>query len=107
MPSIGCRWDAQPDMTEAGGIMGSTHQGTGASDRERNAFNIAFSELELCWHWDESTYAELSGLPTDGERLRTYLARQHGHLLKAYDAEFLVEAICATKSRTFQESLAA
>lgn len=76
-------------------------------ERERNAFNLAFGELDLCWHWDEKTYAELSRLSDDPERLHTYLRTRHDHLLKAYDAQFLVDAICSTKARCSEESRAA
>ncbi len=74
---------------------------------ERNAFNAAFSELGLCWHWDERTYAELQSITAEGERLRRYVESQHGHLLTAYDADFLVDAICVTKSRIAGELSAA
>jgi hypothetical protein len=71
---------------------------------ERNAFNAAFSELGLCWHWDEKTYAELASISAEGERLRRYVESQHRHLLTAYDADFLVDAICVTKSRLIGEA---
>jgi len=66
---------------------------------DRNAFNAAFSELGLCWHWDEKTYAELQAIAAEGERLRQYLETQQRHLLKAYDADFLIDAIRETKMR--------
>jgi len=66
---------------------------------ERNAFNAAFSELELSWHWDEKTYAELRSISAESERVRRYVESQHRHLLTVYDADFLVDAICVTKSR--------
>jgi hypothetical protein len=68
-------------------------------DRDRHAYNLAFSELDLGWHWDEKTYEELQAIADEEERLRTYVHRRHGHLLKAYDADFLVGAIRATRSR--------
>jgi hypothetical protein len=70
-----------------------------APERERHAFNVAFSELDLCWHWDEQTWSELQALPSEDDRLRAYLRSRHGHLLKAYDADFLVDAIRSTKLR--------
>jgi hypothetical protein len=66
---------------------------------DRHALNVAFGELGLCWHWDEQTWSELQAIPTEGERLRAYVRTRHGHLLKAYDVDFLVDAIRATKSR--------
>lgn len=70
-----------------------------APEGERHAFNVAFSELDLCWHWDEQTWSELQALPNEEDRLRAYLRTRHGHLLKAYDADFLVDAIRSTKLR--------
>ena len=69
-------------------------------EMERNAYNAAFYELGLRWHWDASTYTQLlnrSAVP--GERLRWYLESAQAHLLKAYDADFLVNAIEGKKSR--------
>jgi len=71
---------------------------------ERNAFNAAFEELGLCWHWDEKTYAELQTIAAEGERVRRYVESQHSHLLTAYDADFLVDAIRVTKSRLTEEA---
>ena len=76
---------------------------TVAHELERNAFNAAFSELGLCWHWDEQTYAELQTLTAESERVRRYVEMQHRHLLTAYDADFLVDAIRVTKSRLTEE----
>jgi len=74
---------------------------------ERNAFNLAFSELGLCWHWDENTYAKLQAIEAERDRLRTYLEQQQRHLLKAYDADFLVDAIRVTKKRCWDEVVSA
>jgi hypothetical protein len=79
----------------------------GASEQERHAYNLAFGELDLCWHWDEQTYSELAALPGDAERVRAYLRSRHDHLLKAYDADFLVDAIRSTKARCIGEPQAA
>jgi hypothetical protein len=64
------------------------------SEVERNAFNAAFYELGLRWHWDSDTYCALIERCTSGPaRIRHYLETRQAHLLKAYDAEFLVRAI--------------
>jgi hypothetical protein len=73
-------------------------QATRNDDAQRQAYNAAFDELGLSWQWDPDTYARL---PAEGrERLRTYLQTEQQHLLRAYDADFLVEAIEAVKART-------
>jgi hypothetical protein len=48
---------------------------------------LAFEELGLDWHWDGS------------EPVRAYIEREHPHLLRSYDADFLVNAIESTRKR--------
>jgi hypothetical protein len=72
------------------------------ADIHRNAYNAAFYELGLRWHWDDAIYqAELC---KEGERdcLMNYLKTQQAHLLKAYDADFLIDAIQAAKARCYE-----
>jgi hypothetical protein len=65
-----------------------------AGDRELDAYNAAFHELGLRWHWDSATYEALLSLGGDGPaRVRHYLQSQQPHLLRAYDADFLVGMI--------------
>jgi hypothetical protein len=66
---------------------------------QRNAYNAAFNELGLGWYWDSDTHHRLQSSTDERERIRVYLQAQHAHLLKAYDADFLVNAIHATKQR--------
>jgi hypothetical protein len=65
-----------------------------------DAFNAAFYELGLRWHWDMAAYRRLqpdsAGMK---ERIRHYLESEHPHLLKAYNAEFLIDAILEQKAR--------
>jgi hypothetical protein len=77
----------------------SSHPGSPPAELERHAFNLAFSELDLCWQWDERTYEELQAHGSERERLLAYVRLRHGHLLKAYEPEFLVDAIRQTMSR--------
>ena len=72
---------------------------------ERNAYNTAFSELGLEWHWDARTYAELRASSQQKCHIRHYLEAHQSHLLRAYDAEFLVNAI-ETKRKQFTPTLA-
>jgi hypothetical protein len=61
---------------------------------ERHAYNVAFYELGLRWHWDTDTYRMLlQRSQLAAERVRLYLESAQPHLLKAYDAEFLAAAI--------------
>jgi hypothetical protein len=66
-------------------------------DVHRQAYNAAFEELGLSWHWDSVTFAGLAGAGPD--RVRAYIQQEHPHLLRAYEADFLVEAIETAKAR--------
>jgi hypothetical protein len=66
---------------------------------ECHAFNAAFYELGLRWHWDDATYEALAAHPCERQRVRRYLEGAQPHLLRAYDAEFLTDAILAAKQR--------
>ncbi len=61
---------------------------------ECEAYNAAFYELGLRWHWDGATFAGLQPCGAEPQdRLRHYLQTQQPHLLRAYDLDFLVSAI--------------
>ena len=66
---------------------------------ERSAYNCAFGDLGLRMHWDASTYAALSRVPCERQRLADYLRNEHPHLLRAYDGDFLADAILDAKRR--------
>jgi hypothetical protein len=68
-----------------------------AAEAQRHAYNAAFEELNLSWHWDAATYAGVQARGREG--LRNYLQAEHPHLLRAYDADFLVNAIETAKAR--------
>jgi hypothetical protein len=73
------------------------HSADPAAEAERHAYNAAFEELGLSWHWDPGTFARLRG--RGRERVRLYLEAEHAHLLRAYEADFLLEAIETARSR--------
>ena len=60
------------------------HQSSAESTQQ---YLLAFEALGLEWHWDAS------------EPVRAYIEREHPHLLRAYDADFLVNAIEAARRR--------
>lgn len=70
------------------------------SEAHRQAYNAAFEELGLSWYWDAATYARLPAAGPEG--LRAYLEKEHSHLLRAYDADFLVNAIENAKRRSHE-----
>ena len=68
-------------------------------DIELDAYNAAFYQLGLRWHWDTDTYERLLDVSdVAAERVRWYLQTQQPHLLTAYDADFLVSAIEAARA---------
>lgn len=80
----------------------STFDISTAADAHRNAYNAAFNELGLRFYWDSEQYS--GALCEEGERdcLRRYLEQHQAHLLRAYDAAFLVDAIAAAKERCYR-----
>lgn len=68
-----------------------------AAEAHRHAYNAAFDELGLPWHWDAATYERLLGQGACG--VRRYLETERPHLLRAYEPEFIVAAVEATKAR--------
>lgn len=70
-----------------------------AREIERDAFNTAFDELDLHWHWDSATYDRLCANPCERERVRLYVEQEQAHLLRAYDAGFLADAVVSVKQR--------
>lgn len=76
------------------------HAAQRAQETDRHAYNAAFEALGLSWHWDAATYEHLHTLAWEGrERVKTYLQAEQSHLLRAYDADFLTDAIEAAKAR--------
>ena len=66
---------------------------------ELNAYNAAFYELGFRWHWDAETYRALCSRNTSAaESIHHYLSARQPHLLKAYDAAFLVQVIQEKKA---------
>jgi hypothetical protein len=68
-----------------------------AAETERHAYNAAFEELGLSWYWDAVTYARLQAHGRQG--VRVYLETEQAHLLRAYEADFLVNAIETAQAR--------
>jgi len=75
----------------------NTHRTDAGAEAHRNAYNAAFEELGLGWYWDSDTWARVQGRGQEG--VRSYLESEQAHLLRAYDAEFLVAAIEAARHR--------
>ncbi|QPC95908.1 HAD-IA family hydrolase [Mesorhizobium sp. INR15] len=68
---------------------------------QRAAYNQAFAELGLDWHWDESLYGELLAVAGGKERLRFYLERCRPELLDDAIASGLIVKVHQAKIRHF------
>jgi hypothetical protein len=76
-------------------------------EMERDAYNAAFDELGFSWHWDSDTYDQLLRQGSNAEeRISHYLETRQPHLLKAYEAAFLV-AVIQQKKAEHRKRLAA
>lgn len=84
----------------------NNHPAVDTAEIHRNAYNAAFYELGLRWHWDVDTYQALQSNADENDRIRVYLETRQPHLLKAYDADFLIEAIQAAKTRCYNNMAA-
>jgi hypothetical protein len=77
--------------------------GTESLAAELDAYNRAFSELELPWRWDAHTFAQLQSAAADQDFIGTYVERSQSHLLRVYEKSFLRELVLSTKARCHQE----
>jgi hypothetical protein len=75
------------------------------AEARRSAYNAAFHELGLNWFWDAD--CDQPDAADERECVRGYLAQHRPHLLTAYDADFLVDAILAAKARCASQWAAA
>lgn len=87
--------------------VGTLRPSAAREEIDLDAYNGAFWDLGFKWRWDGETYRALCGLGDEKERIRAYLESQQPHLLKAYDAEFLVDLIHENKSRRHDAIVAA
>jgi hypothetical protein len=71
-----------------------------------SAYNAAFYELGLKWHWDMETYQTILSGADDKIRIRKYIETRQPHLLNAYDIDFLADAIQAAKTRCYENLMA-
>ena len=79
-------------------LFGSISTTADTSELQREAFNRAFDEHGLDWHWDQDTYRAMLEKSGGASRIAEY-AESRGETVDA-------TAVHETKSRLFQESLA-
>ncbi|WP_226448338.1 HAD family hydrolase [Ferribacterium limneticum] len=70
-------------------------------DGHRPAFNHAFADLGLDWHWDESLYGELLTITGGKERMRHYAERHAPDIAARPGFDALVRDLHAAKTRHY------
>ena len=70
---------------------------------ELEAYNRAFSELELPWRWDAKTLQHLLSVAPDRDCVGAYVERNQPHLLRVYEKAFLRDLVISTRERCRQE----
>ena len=76
-------------------------------DGHRPAFNAAFAEVGLPWHWDETFYGTLLDVAGGKERIRHYAKQFDPATLNRPDFEELLQRVHEIKTRNYQRLLAA
>lgn len=75
-------------------------------DGHRPAFNRAFAEAGLDWHWDVDLYGRLLNVTGGKERMREYLAQYRPDYRSPADLDALIERLHAAKTRHYIALLA-
>jgi HAD superfamily hydrolase (TIGR01509 family) len=70
-------------------------------DGHRPAFNAAFAEAGLAWHWDEALYGELLEVTGGKERIRFFCERHAPEFLREADAAARIKTLHAAKTRHY------
>lgn len=70
-------------------------------DGHRAAFNLAFADAGLDWHWDEALYGELLAVTGGKERIRFFVERHLPEFAARPDFDALVKSLHATKTVHF------
>ena len=70
---------------------------------ELEAYNRAFSELELPWRWDAQTLRHLLTVAPDRDCVGAYVELNQPHLLRVYEKAFLRNLVLSAKDRCLQD----
>ena len=70
-------------------------------DGHRPAFNAAFIEAGLAWHWDVALYGELLEVTGGKERIRSFCERHAPEFLQQANAEARIRVLHAAKTRHY------
>ena len=70
-------------------------------DGHRPAFNAAFADAGLPWHWDEALYGELLEVTGGKERIRFFCERHAPDFLRQADANARIRELHGAKTRHY------
>lgn len=70
-------------------------------DGHRVAFNQAFAESALDWHWDEDTYGELLSVTGGKERIKYYIESRNKAERSRVDIDDLIKRLHALKTKKY------
>jgi HAD superfamily hydrolase (TIGR01509 family) len=76
-------------------------------DGHRPAFNAAFEEAGLAWHWDQAFYGSLLGVAGGRERIMYYAERFDPATRARPDFDDLLKRVYELKTRNYQRLLSA
>ena len=83
-------------------LFGSIGVVVDSSALQLNAYNRAFEELDLDWHWEETTYRDMLTMAGGQARMRRYAER----VGKEMPADETIAEVHERKTRLFDEALA-
>ncbi|MDJ0881355.1 MAG: HAD family hydrolase [Gammaproteobacteria bacterium] len=75
-------------------------------DGHRVAFNLAFEQFGLDWHWDEETYGALLAVTGGKERIQHYINTYNKPEKNRPDLEDLIKSLHAKKTENYVALLA-
>jgi len=88
-------------------VVAKDHSGATVSEErvaaELEAYNRAFSDLELPWRWDARTFRDLLQVAPDCDMVGAYVERNQAHLLRVYEKAFLRDLVHSARERYLQE----
>jgi hypothetical protein len=92
---------AMTNVVASGPVTGTASEEGIAAELE--AYNRAFSDLELPWRWDVRTFHDLIELAPDRDFVGVYVERNQAHLLRVYEKSFLRDLVHSARDRYLQE----
>ncbi|WP_366515506.1 HAD family hydrolase [Nitrosomonas sp.] len=85
-------------LFDVDGTLADTEQ-----DGHRPAFNAAFQEFGLSWHWDIPLYGRLLQITGGKERIRFYIEQHAPKALNRTDLDEWIASLHKTKTRHFKK----